>query len=191
MSPISKYLQDNEEIIWSSRPVKIAFFLPSLGGIPFALFFWGFVLLFLYIGDPIPSSNLFFLFFVIVPAIIAFGIPAIQLLRYNNSIYALTNQRVIIQSGTSGASVRFIDLSRINHTYVKFGLFDRWIGTGSVGILTEGQIMMSQAGGDFIDTRGGFPRIIPNLSAIREPYKIMKLINDLRLERLKEQKETA
>ncbi len=91
----------------------------------------------------------------------------------------ITNQRVIIRSGAIGKNTRFVDLDKIQEPHVKVGLVDKWFGTGSIMVLTAGQVAMSPMGGDFIDWRGDSSdtkpfhfRIISNISAVREHYGV-------------------
>jgi uncharacterized membrane protein YdbT with pleckstrin-like domain len=106
--------------------------------------------------------------------------PIWQLLRRRKTEYLITDQRVIIQSGAIGKDTRFIDLDKIQETQVKVGFIDRRFGTGSILILTAGQVAMGNIGGDTVSWEfGPLPKVTPGISVIREPYDVQKLLQEV------------
>lgn len=177
MSILTKHLRSNEGVLWTGKPMKRPFVLPVLGFVPFALFFLMVFLFILYAGN---SEN-FVGPYLLIPIAFSSGfifIPLIwQILRARNTEYAITDQRVIIQSGAVGRNIRLIDLGKIQETSVKVGLVDRWFGTGSILILTAGQGAMGNIGGDTLNWEfGPLPKVTPGITVIREPYEVQKLL---------------
>lgn len=178
MVGLDEQLDVNENVLWRDKPVKMAFFLPALGGVFFALFFLAFASIWLVAGVPLLASPIV----IAIPAAIILGIfiPLWQYLRGQRSEYVITDKRVIIRSGAIGRSFRFIELGKIQEAHVKIGLVDRWFKTGSIIILTATSALTSgNIGGDLIAWKGGpLPHIIPNISTIRKPYDVQKIIQD-------------
>jgi len=177
MSELAKHLRAEEKVLWSDKPVKAAFVLPVLGFIPFALFFLSiFLLIILGSGEPLIGFPLLFLLAILGLVFV----PLVwQLLRSWNTEYVITDQRVIIQSGAVGKDIRFVDLDKIQEAHVKVGFVDRRFGTGSILILTAGQVVMGNIGGDTVSWEfGPLPKITPGISVIREPYEVQKLLQE-------------
>lgn len=121
--------------------------------------------------------------FVLIPFFIgfafAFGPPVILFFSYKNTEYAITNQRLITQTGAIGLDTRFIDLEKIQEVFVNIGVIDRLFGTGNIFAPSA-----SQASIGAIVTHSGFwgPRYSmisrPSLAALKEPYKVQKLLQE-------------
>lgn len=180
MSELARHLRAEEKVLWIGKPVMKAYFLPALGGIPIAMFFLAFVIAMLFFGEPSGFEWLLPLFVIggVIVLVFVFVLPIWQLLRFRNTEYVITDQRVIIQSGAIGKDTRFADLDKIQEAHVKVGLVDTWFGTGSIMILTAGQVAMGTIGGDTISWTSPLPKITPNISYIREPYEVMKLLQE-------------
>jgi hypothetical protein len=104
---------------------------------------------------------------------------ALQFLKGKNTEYVITDKRVIIQSGVFGKGIRFVDLNNIQEAHVEKGLKDSWFKTGSILILTAGQTAIGNIGGDTVSWEfGPIPKVMPGFSAIREPYEVLKLLQD-------------
>lgn len=178
MSKLDKHLRANEKVLWSGKPVKKAFILPALGSIPFGLFFLGFFIFWMW-GAASAGALDFFTLFGLPFLLIGFGItigPSVwQLMKYRNTEYMITNQRVITQTGAIGLDTRFVDFDKIQEVYVQVGLMDKLFGTGTVYALTAGFT-------GFVPTGrygyGGMQGLRPNLSALKEPYEVQKLLQE-------------
>ena len=176
MSDLTKYLRADEKILWSGKPIKKPFVLPALGFIPVGLFFSSiFLLIILGSGEPLIGFPSLLMLGLVMGL---FFVPPIwQLLRCRNTDYVITDKRVIIQSGAVGKDTRFVDLGKIQETSVKVGFIDRRFATGSIVILTAGQVVMGMVGGDTMSWDSGpLPRITAGISVIREPYEVQKLL---------------
>ena len=93
-----------------------------------------------------------------------------QLMRYRNTEYMITNQRLITQTGAVGLDTRFVDLDKVQEVYVKVGLMDKMFGTGSVIVVTAGFVPIAP-------TRQGV-LVRPSLEALREPYEVQKILQE-------------
>ncbi len=178
MSELERYLGVEEKILWTGKPEVAPFVIPALGFISFALFFLGF---FAFIFWSSGESLIGFPFLYIVA--LALGLPFVpvgwQLLRSRNTEYGITNMRVIIQSGGIGKTLRFIDLDKIQEAYVKVGFVDRQFKTGSILILTAGQMAVGNIGGDTVNWGyGPSPKISPGISVIREPNAVHLVLQE-------------
>jgi uncharacterized membrane protein YdbT with pleckstrin-like domain len=175
---LDKHLRANENVLWSGKPVKKAFILPALGAIPFGLFFLGFSIFWMWGAASTGAPDFFTLFglpFVIIGLAIAFGPSVWQLMKYQNTEYMITNQRVITQTGAIGLDTRFVDFDKIQEVYVQVGVMDRLFGTGTVYALTAGFtgfVPMGRYG------YGGLQGLRPSLSALKEPYEAQKLLQE-------------
>lgn len=176
MSNMNSFLKSNERVLWSGKPVKAAFIATGLVAIPFGLIFLGFSLF--WIWGAASAGAGFFAFFGLPFVLIGFGVtfgPTIwQLLRYRNTEYAITDQRVITQTGAIGLDTRFVDFDKIQEVYVKIGFADKLFGAGSVYVLTAGSNVFGYRGRSGYGSGG----MRPSLGALREPYKVHKILQE-------------
>ncbi len=178
MSELERHLGVEEKILWTGKPVKAPYVLPALGLIPFVLVFLGFFL-FAFWGSGMSLTDFPFLLAVGLALVVPLVPVVWQLLRCNNTEYGITNKRVIIQSGGIGKTIRIIDLDRIQEAHVKVGFFDRLFKTGSILILTAGQMAVGNMGGDTVSWGfGPFPKISPGISVIREPNAVHLVLQE-------------
>jgi len=171
LSQLTKHLRADEKVLWSGRPVKMPFILPSLATIPFGLIFMGFAIFWMWgaasAGAPGPFT-LFGLPFVLIGLGLTVGPSIWQLMRYKNTEYIITDQRIITQTGAIGLDTRFVDFDKIQEVYVQVGFIDKMFGTGTVYAITAGFV--------FVDRGGASMR--PSLAAVKEPYEVQKLLQE-------------
>lgn len=99
--------------------------------------------------------------------ILIFGIPTYNYLVHSRTYYAITNKRVIIQTGVIGRDFKMVDFDQITNAEVNVGLFDKIFGGSS------GSIIISTAG-TFVEGNHG-PMSKPyTLSNIENPYEVFK-----------------
>ena len=106
-----------------------------------------------------------------------FGPPVYRLLVYKHTYYAITNKRVLIQTGVIGRDFQITDFDQITNAIVNVGLFDILFGRKS------GSILVSTAG-TFTEVRGrhGSSSIVAapyTLSHIPNPYEIFKFFKKI------------
>lgn len=170
-----KHLGPGERVLWSGKPVKLAFLFSGSGAgffgpivmVPIVLAFFGlWAATFAMTG----GAPYFVLFFVLIVILAAVGSPMWQLMRYRNTKYMITNQRLITQTGAVGLDTRFVDLDKVQEVYVKVGLMDKVFGTGSVIVVTAGFVPIAS-------TRQGV-LVRPSLEALREPYEVQRILQE-------------
>lgn len=161
--------------MWSGKPVKVPFILSSLVTIPFGLIFLGFSIFWMW-GAASAGAPWFFTLFGLLFVFMGFGLtvgaPIWQLMRYPNTEYMITDQRIITQTGAIGLDTRFINLDKIQEVYVKIDFVDKMFGTGSVIVMTAGYVPVGY------DTTGRGALVRPSLDALKEPYEVQKLIQE-------------
>ena len=180
MSHISRLLHPNEKILWQGKPVFKAFVFAghNIGLFIFGLVFMAFPLFFFFLtiqsGAPAPPLifNLFPLLFVLIGFGIAFGTPISSILAYGNTEYAITNQRLIIQTGALSLKTRFIEFEKIQEVNIKIGLFDKLFGSGGIYADTASSVR----GWTQYRGYGNYNVNHPDLMALKEPYKVHKIL---------------
>ena len=137
MSDFSGVLGANEKVLWSGRPAKKAFILPALGGIPFGSVFLTFFFVWL---SGVPFMATLPIELAVMLAVWGFGLivvpPLWQLMKYPNMEYVFTDRRLIIRRWALGKRVWSVDRSEIKDFGAKFGLVDKFFGTGTVYPIT-------------------------------------------------------
>jgi len=170
---LSRHIRAGEKVLWRGKPVKMPFIVPSLATIPFGLFFLGFSILWMWgaasTGAPGPFA-LFGLPFVLIGLGVTVGPSIWQLMRYKNTEYMITDQRIITQTGAFGLDTRFVDFEKIQEVYVQVGFIDKMFGTGTVYAITAGFV--------FVDGGRGAASMRPSLAALKEPYEVQKLLQE-------------
>jgi uncharacterized membrane protein YdbT with pleckstrin-like domain len=116
--------------------------------------------------------------FFLVGFFLSFGSIMTNFFAYRNTVYIITDKRVIVQTGAIGLDTQFIELDKIQEVYVNTGFIDRLFGTGSIFVTTAGNIFLSGAGRS--------SRFRPSLAALRDPYEVYKVLQGAIQENKKE-----
>lgn len=167
MRELDKVLDPKEQVFWEGGPSFWPFVLQltvfALFGIPFMVA-GGWVLL---MG--LLSGNL--LFFVMphfwVGFGFVFGIPLYRILVHQHTYYAVTDKRVLIQTGLIGRDFKIVEYDQVTNAEVNVGIADKLFGndTGSILISTPGTFAYGKHGA----------RPAPySLSNITHPYEVFK-----------------
>lgn len=182
MRELDKVLSKGEKIMWEGLPQKQPFIASLFVSVV--------------IASAITVATLVFVMDQIIallpPAIAPFAIPLLLLgflcvvsgislygyLVYQNTYYAITDKRVILQSGIIGRDFKTIDFDRVTNVEVNVGLIDKIFGhnSGSIFITTPESAQLVTVN----DTnRGAFSgshtevRIVPTkLAYITDPYAV-------------------
>jgi membrane protein YdbS with pleckstrin-like domain len=171
----SKYLEKDEKVIWSGKPVKAPFMLRGLSVSAFGLLWLSFsmfamwLMIFPPFGVTVENSGIgipFLLVFVLIGFGLTLGPPIPTILRYRKTKYMITNRRLITQTGVIGLDTRFVDLDKIQEVHVKVGLGDKVFGTGSLMVVTSGFFFM------------GVTRPYCCFVGLKEPYAVQKLLQE-------------
>lgn len=181
---LARNLRVDEEILWQGKPVRAHFIFAGLVFIPVGLAFLSlcsisiFWLNDLEIG--LGASSPFTIFgalLILFGLVLAAAPPIAQFMRYGNTEYIITDQRLITQTGSFGLKTRFIDLDKIQEVYVIVGLIDKFFGTGSIIASTAGGALMAAPGR-------------PALTALKEPYEVEKTLEEA-MERARKRQSTG
>jgi len=180
MSGVDKLLSANEKIVWRGKPVKKAFLLSGLMAIPIGLIFLSFFIFWMWSTASMGAPFSFIIFGLPVLGIglaVTLGPFLLQILRYRNTEYVITDKRIITQTGAIGLDTRFVDFEKVQEVYVQIGWIDRLFGTGSVYAMTAGFSGFSPRGG-YGYGYGSYAGNRPSLSALEEPYEVQKLLQE-------------
>ena len=201
MSILDDMLDPFEKIIWRGKPDKKAMVLWGFGGIPFALFFLAVLLFFHNLGAPIfETLNLISILFPIFIVGLIVVPPLMQLRKYPNAEYMITNQRLLIKDGLRKEDVWFTRLEKIKKVIVKKGITGKILGTGKIYPIT---VTYPYYPKHRRYTEGGMNKLVkeynlvteeydeitelelyrlinshPNLDVMKDPYKIQKMLEE-------------
>jgi len=174
---VSNLLGSGEYALWNAKPVLMPFIFSSFATVPFGLLFMGFAIFWMCMASQ--GGGYFWLFgmpFLLIGFAVSFGGAITQLVAYRNTIYIITDKRIIIQSGAIGLDTKFIELDKIQEVYVNIGFIDKIFGTGSLYVVTSGNA--------FFNSRGRSSYMRPSLAALREPYEVHRVLQEA-IDRLK------
>jgi uncharacterized membrane protein YdbT with pleckstrin-like domain len=175
---LDNLLNEGEIVLWRDKPVEKAFILPGLTSIPVGLIFLGFSIFWMWEATSAGAPGFFTLFgfpFVLIGLGLTFGPSLWQFMRFRNTEYMVTDKRIITQTGAIGLDTRFVDFEKIQEVYVKIGIIDKLFGTGSLYAMTAGFSGFSPSAGY---RYGSFYGSRPSLAALKEPYKVQKLLQE-------------
>ena len=197
MVSLDDYLDPFEKVIWRGKPDKKAMALWGIGGFPIAIFFFLFFLLMIYLGENLIGFPLVILGVVIGLIVVP---PIIQLRKYPNAEYMITNQRLLIKSGLKKNDVWFTRLEKIKKVIIKKGITGKILGTGKIYPITETYPYYPK---HQAYSEGGMNRLIkvynlvteeddeitelelytkvmshPNLDVMKEPHKIQNILEE-------------
>ena len=159
-----------EKVIWQSKPERMPFVLSGIGpGSIFGLFFLSFAFLWTVSAASAGASFEFWLIgipFILVGLFLVLGNPIAQLLRYRNTLYTITDQRIITQTGTRGIDTRYIEFESIREIYVTVEGTDRLFGTRSVKLSTTSGVVNSDPN-----------NLVTTMSSLRNPYEVQQVVH--------------
>lgn len=149
MNEINQIIEKGEKILWEGKPVFWPYYFVSfVSGIICLLF--SLLIYPFFLG----------LYFLIIPY-----------LYYNVTYYAITNRRVIFQTGIIGRDFKILEMTDISNAQVNVDVVDKLLGknTGSISVFVPGDMMYIQS------KRGSHAIPRPNmLSHVENPYEVFK-----------------
>lgn len=130
---LREYLESDEVLLWTGKPKKgLIFRLSDLYLIPFSIFFFGFSIVWIN-GVTSMGSWIFGIFgvpFAIIGLILVFGRFLIDANYRANTVYGLTENRLIVKSGIFSKSIKSLNIRRLN----VIELVENKDGTGNISI---------------------------------------------------------
>ncbi len=165
---IQQILDPNEKIIWQGKPNFWSFWLRSIPTAVFGILWASFLVPFYWAF--FTGKFPIFVWAVLGPhTLVALGLltsPVWQMLRWNYVNYAITNKRIIIESGVLGRGYNLIDFNNISDVNVNIGIFDKLTNTGSI-YFTAGMGMVQ-------------PNTTKNVMVgVENPYEVFKQLKKL------------
>jgi membrane protein YdbS with pleckstrin-like domain len=162
MNEISQILESSEKVRWEGKPNYAPYITGALFG---ALIFGAIIFFFVW---KLSKS-------ILIGALSGFAIFVISFivsnLSYTVTHYALTNKRVIFQSGIIGRDFKSINYQEIKNASASVGLLGVIFHVGNINIFT----------GEIMSTGGKNSNIRPKydtLHAIGEPYQTLKILQE-------------
>ena len=136
---IESVLAEGETALWVGKPKKSAYIINrSVTMLPFALLWLAFdgAFIWLFITISGPGNMLWFLIpffaFHLMPVWIWISNLVTANRRWKNTQYAVTDKRIIIQSGFIGMEYRSIFYKDLRHVSLKVGVIDKLLHVGDI-----------------------------------------------------------
>ena len=172
MNEIKNILSSNEKVIWEGKPKFAPYFISQLtcAGC-FSLIFL-IIALFAAAGGELGPSILFFVLgFVFIIS------PLISYLYYKKIYYAITDKRIILQSGIIGTDFNSVDFDKIQSMNVSVGIIDKLFG-GNTGTISVFSGLITSTG------QGGSVSVPHSLIFVEDAYdvyeKLKKVSHDVK-----------
>ena len=169
INELSNMLMPNEIVLWQGVPKKSAYIInASVKMFPIALiwlFFDGFIILNM-VGGFSSGINLFLIPFFLIhlfPVWIWLGSTLTASRRWKNTMYAVTDKRILIRNGLIGYDYKSIYYTEISNVNLRVGMIDKMLGVGDIYLSLEGF------------TSKGQP-IMSSIIDIEEPQRVFKII---------------
>jgi membrane protein YdbS with pleckstrin-like domain len=164
MRELNKILDDNEKVLWEGVPEFKPFFWQS----SMFLGLFGLMWMGILIPGVIASRGILLLMpHFWIGLVLLVGVPVYNYLSYKYICYAITDKRVIFQTGLIGRDFSTVDFDQITNAEVNVGVFDKLFN------LDTGSILVSTAGSFTYTKNGARPRPF-TLANINNPYEIFK-----------------
>ena len=139
MGGIAEVVNTDEHVLWEGRPAVLPFFASSLLSVLLGIPLFVGILRSLAGNPPGPSTRVFAVLFLgpflLVGLVLAVGFPLYRLLVYLNLSYAITNKRVLLQSGIIAKDIVMLDFDQTSNASVEIGFLDVFLGFGQSGSL--------------------------------------------------------
>lgn len=164
MNELNKVLNADERVLWQGKPVFFPYYMSK--GISVTLFglFWTGIII-VGFGGHFPQSLMIYLFLLIGIGMIILP-PILAALSYLNLYFAVTDKRIIIQSGIIGRDFKFLDFDQITDANVDVNIIDKMFGTGTINISSPGTVTIHKG-----RTSYGF-----SFGNVSSPYEVFKFV---------------
>ena len=174
MSAIQNILYENENVLWEGRPEWKPYIRSAiLGAIPIALFGLPFAGIILFMALKSPHSQMSWLLFLMphfwIGLLLIVGPFVSAFFSWSRIAYAVTDKRVIIQSGIFARNINSIDFDKLSHPAVQVSMIDDWCG------LNTGTVFLASTGVAMVDARIAQTGKC-SFSHINDPYAVFKFL---------------
>lgn len=171
-------LIDDEKLIWTGRPgLGIIFRKIDIFLIPFSVFWFG-MILFVIFGATASASKspdvpwpifLFFIPFLVAGCYITFGRFWLDKRRRANTIYGITDNRIIIRSGVFSKKVNSFNIKTLSNLSVD----EKPDGSGNI-IFSQGDFVFGMMSGMIWQGMG--TRFVPRFELIGDVRNVYNII---------------
>jgi len=174
---LKQHLDSNETLVWTGKPKSgIVFRTADVFMIPFSLLWCGFAI-FWFVGVTNSGAPLFFslfgLMFVFIGLIFVFGRFIIDSKQRENTIYGITESRIIIKSGIFGNKIKSLNIRTISDIECN----EKNNGTGTINIGPKNPLF--NLWGIGMSWWPGLTKANPSLELIPEVRKVYNKIIEL------------
>lgn len=184
MSNIRNILYENEKILWEGKPEKAPYIIGALfGAIPLFIFGFAFAAIPVFMAVTAKGSAFRYMIFLMphfwIGLAVMFGPIFSALFSYSRIAYAITDRRVLIESGIFNRSIKTIDMDQISNATVNTSLVDDWFGRNT------GTVALSALGGlanIMVVRMGSAVSAFNCLLHIKDPYAVFKFFEKLALD---------
>ena len=161
---VQDILDPSEQIIWQGQPVFLPFILSGLPFFLFGLVWAGIDYQFvkqIFTGPQLNLTLLPFILLHLTPFWLGLFNFARLFFAFRNTVYVLTNKRVIQRTGFWGIDFQSLDYDQIADIQVNVNPLDNLLGTGTILVAHTGATLNSKP---------------DRLLAIRDPYQVYRQI---------------
>ncbi|MBS1635717.1 MAG: PH domain-containing protein [Bacteroidetes bacterium] len=162
-----KIINRDEKIIWSARP-KLAPYLFAETGFMFLGIAFGIAWIIIALNLPHEdnmTAKYFWIFGAVYLAQMSF-VTVRKLVYFKHTVYALSNQRILIRTGFMGRDFKTTDLEKIADIEVKVNMVSKFYKVGSIRFFS-GVIKKDDSGSS---------KVYESWLGIEEPYEVFKLV---------------
>jgi membrane protein YdbS with pleckstrin-like domain len=159
---------DDEEILWVSKPIFIPYFFhgwKELLGILFVaiwLFGW------FYSGNDNHFLPPIFIWGFAIISLLSSAYHFLErLLSFSNTAYGFTNKRVIIRTGFIGTDFKSIDYDKISDIEVNVNIIERIFNVGTIRFFS---------GRTITDRNNATAKLYDAWFSIENPYQVFKMV---------------
>jgi uncharacterized membrane protein YdbT with pleckstrin-like domain len=176
MRELEKVLNADEKVLWEGGPSFWPFFIGRSTVLTFFGIIWMlFLLPFIFTSGFLPGP--FKYTFLLMPhfwigLFMLFGPTIYTLLVFKHTYYAITDKRVILQTGWIGRDFNIIDFDKITNSSVNVSLIDKIFGRSNTG-----NILVISAGSFSGNRSSTFQQALNTvIASIQNPYEVFKFL---------------
>ncbi|MBD0404524.1 PH domain-containing protein [Flammeovirga sp. EKP202] len=166
-------IKDNdEEILWESKPEFTPFFLVGLYQVLLGLIIPAVIFFIYYFGNfdrNMDSGYWLFMLVFIAPILSGLYQTFYNIFNYSNTSFALTNKRVMFSSGYSFVDFKTIDLDKIIKLEVETNLIGKIFKVGTIKFFS----------GRIKNNVGSPTKLYDEWSSIKEVLTIYKMVKEI------------
>lgn len=158
---------ENEEILWTGKPVFIPYILT---GVFAAIVILGFGVIWLLtarsFAKDFGGSNNFFWLVGFIPVAQGLYVFLKRAFSFSNTAYAYSNKRVMMRTGFIGTDFKAIDYDKISDIEVTVNIVERMYNVGTIRFFS----------GRTQTNDGNITRLYDSWNAIKNPYEVFKML---------------